>query len=112
RPLALPELTTSYIDFIAKVLRGFPGKIIVCIDELDKVTDLDHVRFILREIKGALYVKGTFYILSISNDALRSFEGRLGDQRDIFESTFDDVFAVRALEIDVCLDILRKRLDG
>jgi KAP family P-loop domain len=110
RGLSLPELTASYIDFVAYTLRVFPSKLLVCIDELDKVTDLDQVRLILREIKGALYVKGTFYLLSISNDALRSFEGRLGDQRDIFESTFDDVFPVRPLDLATCLDILHSRL--
>jgi len=110
RPLSLPELTTNYIEFVSNVLRVFPGKLIICIDELDKVSDLDHVRFILREIKGALYVKNTFYVLSISSDALRSFEGRLGDQRDIFESTFDDVFPVRHLDLATCLAILNQRL--
>ena len=111
RGLSLPELTADYIDFVSNVLRVFPGKLIICIDELDKVTDLDQVRYILREIKGALYVKGTFYILSISNDALRSFEGRLGDQRDIFESTFDDVFVVRPLDLESSMRILSNRLE-
>jgi hypothetical protein len=110
RPLTLPELTADYIEFVSNVLRVFEGKLLICIDELDKVTDLDQVRFILREIKGALYVKGTFYMLSISNDALRSFEGRLGDQRDIFESTFDDVFAVRSLDLESSVSILSNRL--
>jgi KAP family P-loop domain len=110
RPLSLPELTADYIEFVSNVLRVFPGKLLICIDELDKVTDLDQVRFILREIKGALYAKGTFYMLSISNDALRSFEGRLGDQRDIFESTFDDVFAVRSLDLESSVSILSNRL--
>jgi hypothetical protein len=110
RALSLPELTADYIEFVANVLRVFPGKLLICIDELDKVTDLDQVRFILREIKGALYAKGTFYMLSISNDALRSFEGRLGDQRDIFESTFDDVFSVRSLDLSSSMAVLTKRL--
>lgn len=110
RAISLPELTADYIEFVSNVLRVFPGKLLICIDELDKVTDLDQVRFILREIKGALYAKGTFYMLSISNDALRSFEGRLGDQRDIFESTFDDVFSVRSLDLGSSISILTKRL--
>jgi hypothetical protein len=110
RGLSLPELTASYIEFVSNILRVFPGKLLICIDELDKVTDLEQVRFILREIKGALYVKGTFYVVSISNDALRSFEGRMGDQRDIFESTFDDVFTVRPLDLETCLQILTNRI--
>lgn len=112
RSISIPELTSNYIEFVSNVLRVYPGKLIVCIDELDKVTDLDQIRFILREIKGALYAKGTYYLLSVSNDAIRSFEGRMGDQRDIFESTFDDVFPVRALDLPTCIAILKKRMQG
>jgi hypothetical protein len=110
RGLSLPELTADYIGFVKRTLQVFPDKLIICIDELDKVTDLDQVRLILREIKGALYVKGSFYILSISDDAMRSFEGRLGDGRDIFESTFDDVFAVRPLDLESCIQVLSARM--
>ena len=110
RPLSLPEITLKYIDFIDQVLKVFPDKVIITIDELDKVSDISQVSLILREIKGALYVRGTYYILSMANDALRSFEGRLGDQRDIFESTFDDVFVVRHLGLATCTEILANRL--
>lgn len=111
RGLSLPELTASYIEYVKQIRRVFPGKIVVCIDELDKITDLEQVRFILREIKGALYVKGSYYILSISTDGLRSFEGRLADGRDIFESTFDDALTIRGLDIASCRAILQSRLD-
>lgn len=110
RALSLPELTTKYIEYVKQIRRVFPGKIVVCIDELDKITDLEQVRFILREIKGALYVKGSYYILSISTDGLRSFEGRLADGRDIFESTFDDALSIRGLDVESCRSILKNRM--
>jgi len=112
RALSLPELTSNYIEFVVNVRHVFPGKIIVCIDELDKISTVEEIAEILREIKGALYVEGTFYLLSISNDAMRSFEGRMGDTRDIFESTFDDVFPVRSLELDSCIEILKRRMEA
>lgn len=111
RPLSLPELTIKYIDYVCQVLKVFPDKILVCIDELDKVSDVEQVAAILREIKGALYVRGTYYVVSVSNDALRSFEGRFGDQRDVFESTFDDVFPVRPFDAADCVEILGSRLN-
>jgi hypothetical protein len=111
RSLSLPGLTSEYIEYVKAVLRVFPGKLIVCIDELDKVSDTDHVRFILREIKGALYVKGCFYVLSISEDAVRSFETRLAGQRDIFESTFDEVLIVSLLDLKACHTVIARRLN-
>lgn len=111
RPLTLPGLTAEYVAYIAKVLEVFPGKLIICIDELDKVSDLEHVRFILREIKGALFVRGCFYLLSISEDAMRAFQGRFVDERDIFESTFDEVLPVGRLELAQCHEIVGRRLE-
>jgi hypothetical protein len=112
RAISLPGLTAQYINYVEKILQVFPDKLIICIDELDKVTDLDNVRFILREIKGGLYVKGCFYIVSISEDARRSFETRLSGARDIFESTFDEVITISQFSIDACKKLIYRRLQS
>lgn len=84
RAFTLPELTAQYIRFLEKVRFAYNGKIIIAIDELDKVHDSEQVKALLTEIKGALFVPGTFYIVSISEDAARSFRRRLASGRDIF----------------------------
>ena len=65
RALTLPGLTARYIEYIGDVQRvlgakyGSP-KLIICIDELDKITDPKQVGNVLREIKGALYEEDCF----------------------------------------------------
>jgi hypothetical protein len=86
-------------------------KLIICIDELDKISDPKQVGNVLGEIKGALYEKDCFYLLSISEDAVREFEGRLVEQRDIFESTFDEIMFLERLDLATCLDIARGRCE-
>ena len=54
----------------------------------------EQVKELLVEIKGALFCPGIFYLISISEDAARSFRRRLAAGRDIFESTFDDVLDI------------------
>jgi hypothetical protein len=110
RPLSLPGLTSEYIKYMNQVLQVLSRKVIICIDELDKVSDVEQVRFILREIKGALYVRGSFYIVSVAEDAIATFETRMAAQRDIFESTFDEIFTVSPLDIASCHQICDKRL--
>ena len=110
RSITLPSLTEQYISFTEQLLEVFPNKLIICIDELDKVTDLNDVRAILRQIKGGLYVKGCFYIISLSEDAQQAFGNRLSATRDLFESTFDEICPIGRLSSAACRDILRKRV--
>ncbi len=114
RAMTLPGLTARYIEYIRdvqRVLDAWRGskKLIICIDELDKITDPEQVGNVLREIKGSLYEKDCFYLLSISEDAVRAFEGRLVEQRDIFESTFDEIMILDRLDLQTCIDIARER---
>jgi hypothetical protein len=92
RSLSLPGLTSQYIAYVQQLLEVLPNKLLICIDELDKITDLDSVRSILRQIKGGLYVRGCYYVISMSEDVLEAFGARLSSSRDIFESTFDEIF--------------------
>lgn len=108
RDLTLPGLTARYINFLEKVRSVYNGKIVIAIDELDKVHDPEQVKALLVEIKGALFSTGTFYIISISEDAARSFRSRLASGRDIFESTFDDVFDIDRINVDAAVSILER----
>jgi hypothetical protein len=111
RSISLPGLTSQYIAYVRQLLEVIPNKLLVCIDELDKVTDLDSVKSILREIKGGLYVKGCFYVISLSEDSVQAFGGRLSSTRDIFESTFDEVYSIARLDIESCRRLLERPLD-
>jgi hypothetical protein len=108
RDLTLPGLTARYLRFIEKVRPIYNGKLVIGIDELDKVHDPEQVKALLTEIKGALFAQGTFYLISISEDAARSFRRRLASGRDIFESTFDDVIDIRQMEVEPAVEMLRE----
>jgi hypothetical protein len=117
RTLTLPGLTARYVEYIRDVQRVLEkkygsSKLIICIDELDKITDPEQVGNVLREIKGALYEKDCFYLFSISEDAVRAFEGRLVRQRDIFESTFDEIMFLDKMDLETCVEVARERCKG
>ena len=109
RDLTLPGLTARYTQLIAKLLPHYNGKIVIAIDELDKVHDPEEVKSLLSEIKGALFAEGCFYLISISEDAARSFRRRLSSGRDIFESTFDEVIDIPQMGVEVAAKMLRRR---
>lgn len=108
RDLTLPNLTARYTSFLAKLRMAYNGKVIIAIDELDKIHDPEQVKALLSEIKGGLFVEGTFYLISVSEDAARSFRRRLASGRDIFESTFDDIVDIRQMNVDAAVSMLQK----
>ena len=110
RNLTLPALTNRFIQYVPEIAELFSHKIIIAIDELDKIDDPDVVKHILQEVKGALFVKSAYYLISISEDAAHSFENRLSSGRDIFESTFDELITIRRLNCEQSWPVIERRI--
>lgn len=105
-----PSKTREYNDYVSNVIEVFGGKVIICIDELDKITNPEEVKKLLRSIKGAIFQKNSYYLISISEDAVRSFKTRISTERDMLESTFDEIINLDRINIDVARKIAKKRL--
>jgi hypothetical protein len=110
RALTLQSLIDHYLGYVRTIRQFYNGKLIVVIDELDKVTDPMQVRNILLELKGSLFEEGCFYLISISEDAARAFRGRLSEGRDIFESSFDDIITIRDMAPETAREMVYRRL--
>lgn len=107
--MTLPGLNARYLAFIRLIRESYNRKVIIVIDELDKIHDPEQVKALLTEIKGALFSKGCFYLISISEDAARSFRYRLTSGRDIFESTFDEIIEIQQMDVTSAIGMLSKR---
>lgn len=79
RSTGVSTLIESYRNFAREVVErlragalgdGDHGRLVVCIDELDKVVGLDSLRELVRRIKGIFEIPGVYYYISISEDAL------------------------------------------
>lgn len=110
RTLTLQSLTDRYLVYVRSLREHYNGKVIVVIDELDKVADSAHVRDILLELKGALFEDGCYYLISISEDAARAFRGRFTEGRDIFESSFDNIVEVDSIGTETAHRMVSRRL--
>jgi hypothetical protein len=121
REISLPGLTSMYRDYVDDVLNTFEiavfkenkifypkGKLIICIDELDKITDPEDVKKLLRGIKGVIFQPNCYYFISISEDAVRSFKTRISTSRDMIESTFDEIIYLDRINLSVGEEIVKK----
>ncbi len=110
RTLTLQSLTDRYQTYVQSLLTYYNGKLIVIIDELDKMVDPEDVKKVLLELKGALFQRGCYYLISISEDCAKAFRGRLIEGRDIFESTFEDVIAIQQMAPTAARAMVANRL--
>ncbi|WP_134682026.1 hypothetical protein [Paracoccus ravus] len=110
RNLTLQSLTDHYQGFVSLLLTFYNGKLIVIIDELDKMSDPLHVKSVLLELKGALFQRGCYYVISISEDAAAAFRNRMAEGRDIFESTFEDVLGIERMSSGAAQAMVHRRL--
>jgi Cdc6-like AAA superfamily ATPase len=87
-------------------------RVLVAIDELDKISTTDDLIETINGLKDLFHVKGVHFVVSVSTDALRSFEQRGLVSRDAFDSSFDTIIGVKPLTSNESLELLDSRAEG
>jgi hypothetical protein len=107
---SLPEIVDRYRDFLIRASQEY--EIIIGIDELDKIGSDEKAQHFLNEIKALFYLEKCFYLISVSESAMSSFERRGMPFRDVFDSSFDAIVHVDYLNLDKAKRLLRRRVIG
>jgi hypothetical protein len=110
QPLTLPELSSLYEQFVRKITAE--RSLVIGIDELDKMASAQEVRRFLNDIKSLLGQPGTYYLVSVSEEAMSAFERRGLPIRDVFDSVFDDILHVGYLTLKESESLLQRRVIG
>jgi hypothetical protein len=111
RQKSLPELVDQFRAFVGLVASE-RGGVCIAIDELDKVDDPHEARLFLNEIKAVFGITGCYYLVSVSDEALSSFDARGVPLRDVFDSSFDDLVLISPLALAESERLLRRRIVG
>ena len=111
QPYTLVGLVEDIRQFASEVLTVFE-KLYIGIDELDKMHDHDQVRQFLRGVKGIFSINGVCYVLTVSDEALRSFGLRNLSERDELDSSFRLIIRVGPLTVLESRAILAARGGG
>jgi len=107
---SLPEIVDRYRDFLRRASKEY--EIIIGIDELDKIGSDEKAHRFLNEIKALFYLEKCFYLISVSESAMSSFERRGMPFRDVFDSSFDAIVHVGYLNLHKARRLLRRRVIG
>jgi hypothetical protein len=95
RQQSLPDLVEEFKTFVQGVVGYY--RVIIGIDELDKISSDKKAQTFINEIKAIFNIPGCFYLISVSESAISSFERRGLAFRDAFDSAFDDILPVKYL---------------
>jgi hypothetical protein len=118
QPVTLPELVDSFRRYSELVAsrRGSPhgggGRVVIGIDEVDKIRDSDRAEAFLNDIKAIFGVTGCLYLVSLSEDALTGFARRTPSIRSAFDSAFDELVPVGPMTYRHSEQMLFKRVTG
>jgi hypothetical protein len=85
------------------------GRVIICIDEMDKIRDSGRAEQFLNNIKAIFDVPGCLYLVAISEDAMTVFASQTPAIRTAFDSAFDEIISVPPMNFADALKLLQLR---
>jgi hypothetical protein len=108
RPATLSSLVNDFRALAAEAGQ-VTGRVVIAIDELDKMADPDAVRDLLRDIKGIFEVPGVHFLVSVSDEAARNLSLGALTERNEFNSSFYTVVQAQPATPEACAELLDRR---
>ncbi len=105
---SLPELVQEFREFL-QLLAAEYHRVVIGIDELDKLESDEKAHLFLNEIKAIFGISDVFYLVSVSENAVSAFERRGLPFRDVFDSSFDTIVHVDYLRLKESKQLLKRR---
>jgi KAP family P-loop domain len=105
--LSYPDLVGEFRRFV-ECIANARVQTRIGIDELDKL-DSDDARSFLNGLKAIFGLPRTYFLVSVSEDAMSDFERRGVPIRDAFDSSLDEVVRIPALTVEQSMRILSSR---
>ncbi|WP_290055950.1 hypothetical protein [Amycolatopsis solani] len=112
-PLNHPELVGRFRDFLgqtAKLVAQLDCKVLIGIDELDRISDGEGAQRFLNELKAVFNVRNCYFLVSVSEDALAEFELAAMGMRTVFDSAFDTIVRVDYFSFEQARSLLNMRI--
>jgi hypothetical protein len=111
RPTTVASLVFDFRRLAELIVKATGKRLVIGIDELDKLDDPETARALLRDIKGIFEISGFFFLVSVSEEAATALHlGPLqGKGRNEFNSSFYTVIELPPLGPDKVGEIAKRR---
>lgn len=111
RPWTTPEIVQQFRQFVG-ALNDSGYRVIIAIDELDKVDDDEEVIRLLNDVKALFGLANCYFLIAVSISAMVRFQQRGLPFQDAFESALEEVIYVEPLMATETVELLQRRLTG
>ncbi len=121
QPRTYPQIVRDFGQFLKATVRCLDQvpdvatpSVVIILDELDKIATPEAAQDFVNEIKALVDVgvPGFLLLVSVSEDALASFERRGLPVRDAFDSTFDVILRLEYLTLGEAREMVSNRVLG
>ncbi|MER6344759.1 hypothetical protein ACWC10_18975 [Streptomyces sp. NPDC001595] len=114
-PPTMPELVSDFRELLGHIAQerfALNGRVVVAVDEVDRLgSDAQALEF-LGEIKAILGVPGVHYLISVAEDVGASFVRRGLPHRGVTDSSLDDIVHVQPCTLAESVELLQRRAPG
>ncbi|GIH25621.1 hypothetical protein Aph01nite_39310 [Acrocarpospora phusangensis] len=107
-----PQLVADLRELLGQIAldrQSLQGKVIIGIDELDKIGKAEDTERFLNDLKVVFGVHGCFFLVALSEDALAGYERRSLAIRNTFDSAFDRIVRIPRLRGSESRTLLARR---
>ncbi|HEV3093512.1 MAG TPA: hypothetical protein VGY30_03250 [Solirubrobacteraceae bacterium] len=109
--MSLPDIVAELRRLIASIASD-KVTVRIGIDELDKIESPEAAGRFMNEIKILFGISNCFFLVSVSEDAMSTFERRGLPFRDVFDSSFDDIVRVGHLNAAGTIELVQSHVIG
>lgn len=99
-PFTFPELVKEFRELLADIAaeqgENLGARVVIAIDELDRVGDAQQARKFLAQIKAVFGIENVYYLISVAEDVGAAFVRRGLPHRDVTDSSLDDLLYLPA----------------
>jgi hypothetical protein len=115
REINLASLTSdarSYLADLSSFLKSREGRLLICIDELDRMETSDEIAAFLNDLKGIFAIRNCFFLMTIASGAGVSHELRGEQGAGAIDSAFDEILELDVMTRDEAGELLARMALG
>jgi hypothetical protein len=115
-PWTLPELVGRLREFLGDIaeakLRTEGRRVLVCIDEVDRIGSADEASKFLSEVKAIFGTPHCYFVVAVADELGIELSRRAITSRSFFDNVFDEIISIESMSFDMCRDLLTRRVLG
>ncbi|MGP3934576.1 hypothetical protein [Nonomuraea sp. KM88] len=114
-PWGMPELAghlRRFLEDVTEVEHARGRKVLICIDEVDRIGSVEEATRFLSEIKAIFGSVHCYFLVAVADELGASFARQTITGRSHLENAFDEKISLEPMSFELCRLLLQRRVPG